>query len=93
MEMENEMSSVAPVVTGPPTKYEGRYRIKSPPQGLAPHNQVSWKVIAAVLDAYETADFWDLSVAVRGHKHGTKKVKGPQSFVRYCIRCGWLERA
>ncbi len=81
-----------PVVTGPATKYVGRYRLKSAPGPLAHHNQVSWNIIEAILNAYGSADFWDLAVAVRDHKHGTKKAKGPQSFVRYCIRSGWIER-
>ncbi len=79
--IEDDMHNVEPVVSGPPTKYAGRYRRGISPQGLAPHNLVSWKIIEAILDAYGVADFWDLAVAVRGHKHGTKKVKGPQSFV------------
>jgi hypothetical protein len=87
------MSSVEPVVTGPQTRFAGRYKILSRPQGLASRNLMSWKIIEAILDAYGTADFWDLSVAVRGHKFETKKVKGPQSFIRYCIRNGWLEKA
>ena len=87
------MSDVEPVVTGPATIYAGRYKLGSLPQSLASHNLKSWKIIETILDAYGTADFWDLAVAVRGHKHGTKKVKGPQSFVRYCIRSGWLSRA
>jgi hypothetical protein len=89
---ETEVDGVEPIVTGPPTKYEGVYRLGVAPQGLASHNLASWRVIEAILAAYGTADFWDLAVAVRGHKHGTQRVRGPQSFVRYCIRNGWLER-
>ena len=81
-----------PIVTGPPTKYAGRYRLKNRPERLVNHNYVSWKIIEAILEAYGSADFWDLAAAVRGHKHGTMKAKGPQSFVRYCIRSGWIER-
>ena len=87
------MSNVNPVVSGPETKYAGMYKIGTWPQTLIPHNLQSWRIIEAILDAYGCADFWDLSVAVRDHKHGTKNAKGPQSFVRYCIRSGWLERA
>ena len=87
------MDDVQPVVVGPPTKYAGTYKLGERPQTLALHNRASWKIIEAILDAYGTADFWDLAVAVRGHKHGTKGAKGPQSFVRYCIRSGWLEQA
>lgn len=87
------MDAVQPMVVGPPTKYAGRYKLGARPQDLAAHNLASWKIIEAILDAYGVADFWDLAVAVRGHKHGTKRAKGPQSFVRYCIRSSWLEQA
>lgn len=86
------MSKVDPVVIGPPTTHGGTYKLGEPPRSLMPHNLASWKVIEAILTAYGTADFWDLSVAVRGHKHGTKSAKGPQSFIRYCIKRGWLVR-
>lgn len=87
------MSDVDPVVTGPPTIYAGRYQLGIQPQSLASHNLRSWKIIEAIMNAYGAADFLDLAVAVRGHQHGTKKANGPQSFVRYCIRSGWLKRA
>jgi hypothetical protein len=86
------MNDFGPVVSGPTTKYGGMYRLKSRPERLVPHNQKSWKIIEAILDAYGSADFWDLAVAVRQHKHGTKRARGPQSFIRYCIRSGWIER-
>ncbi len=87
------MESPEPVVTGPATKYAGTYKLGDSPHSLLPHNLHSWRIIEAILVAYDTADFWDLAVAVRGHKHGKKRVRGPQSFVRYCIRSGWLVRA
>lgn len=80
-------------VIGRPTIDAGAYRIGSPPNRLAPHNQESWNIIEAILTAYGTADYYDLAVAVRRHKHGDKKAHGPQSFVSYCIRSGWLTRA
>jgi hypothetical protein len=86
------MSNIDPVVSGPDTKYAGVYKLGAPPQTLMAHNLQSWRIIQAILDAYGSADFWDLSVAVRGHKHGTKSAKGPQGFVRYCIKSGWLQR-
>jgi hypothetical protein len=85
------MSDVDPVVVAPPTKYAGPYKVGVRPQHLKQHNHVSWKIIEAILAADGTADFWDLAVAVRGHKHGTKGVRGPQGFVRYCITSGWIE--
>ena len=84
------MNDFDPVVMGSPTKYAGTYKLGVRPQRLAPHNLASWRIIEAILDAYGTADFWDLAVAVRGHKHGTKGVKDPQHFVSYCNRMGWL---
>lgn len=85
------MSDVQPVVTGPYTKYAGKkYRVGRPPGTMALHNHVSWMIIEAMIKAYGAREFWDLAVAVRGHKHGDKAAKGPQSFVRYCIREGWL---
>lgn len=82
-----------PIVTGRATKDAGRYKIGDRPQNLAAHNLVSWRIIEAILDAYGSADFYDLAVAVRGHVHGTKSASGPQSFVSYCIKCNWLVRA
>ncbi len=86
------MSSYQPVVTGPETKYAGMYKFGQAPQTLMSHNLKSWRIIEAILTAYGKADFWDLAVAVRGHKHGTKSAKGPQDFIRYCIKSGWLVR-
>lgn len=86
------MEKFQPMVTGPSSKYEGAYKLNSSPENLLQHNFVSWKIIEAILTAYGTADFWDLSVAVRGHKHGTKSARGPQDFVKYCIKNGWIER-
>lgn len=87
------MMKANPVVIGPPTSYAGTYKLGTAPARLLTHNQTSWRIIEAIFTAYGTAEFWDLSVAVRGHKHGTTASKGPQDFVRYCIRSGWLRRA
>ena len=87
------MTDSYPRVEGRPSKDSGLYRMGTPPEGLAAHNLASWKIINAILEAYETADYYDLAVAVRNHKHGTKAASGPQSFVSYCIRRGWLRRA
>jgi len=81
------------VVLGTPTKDAGRYKLAVRPQRLVSHNLASWRIIEAILDARGTADYYDLAVAVRGHQHGTKAASGPQSFVSYCIKAGWLERA
>ncbi len=82
-----------PLVQGTPTKDAGNYRLGAQPQSLAKHNLSSWRIIEAILHAYGTADYFDLAVAVRGHRHGTKSASGPQAFVSYCIRRGWLVRA
>lgn len=89
------MNSPEPsVVPSVPSKDAGLYKLGLPPaRPLAAHNQASWDIIAARLRARGTADYYDLSVAVRGHQHGTRSATGPQSFVSYCIRRGWLVRA
>lgn len=82
-----------PRVIGRTTKDAGTYKLGTTPLHLAPHNQQSWDIIAAILKAYGTADYYDLAVSVRQHRHGDKAASGPQSFVSYCIRSGWLQRA
>jgi hypothetical protein len=91
-DIEDDIGSL-PRVIGRPSKDAGLYKLGSMPSRLAPHNQASWNIIEAVLRAYGTAEFFDLAVAVRNHAHGDKAESGPQSFVSYCIRNGWLERA
>lgn len=86
------MQSVEPVVTGPETKYAGKYKRGVAPERLEENNLASWRVIDAILEAYGEADFWDLAVAVRGHKHYGETAGAPQKFVQYCINNGWLER-
>ena len=82
-----------PKVIGRATKDAGTYMLGTMPSRLAPHNQESWEIIAAILKAYGTADYFDLAVSVRQHKHGDKAASGPKSFVSYCIRSGWLKLA
>jgi hypothetical protein len=86
------MSDSIPTVSGRDTKDAGRYMLGTKPQGLAHHNLKSWRIIEAMLEARGSVDYYDLAVAVRGHEHGTKAARGPQSFVSYCIRRGWLRR-
>lgn len=81
-----------PRVIGRATKDAGVYKLGTTPSWLAPHNQESWDIIVAILKAYGRADYYDLAVSVRQHKHGDKAASGPQSFVSYCIRSGWLQR-
>lgn len=91
-EVDDELGAL-PRVIGRPSKDAGTYKLANTPNRLAPHNQASWNIIEAILRAYGTADFYDLSVAVRQHVHGDKAASGPQSFVSYCIRSGWIARA
>lgn len=91
-EFEDELGAL-PRVIGRPSKDAGTYKLAASPTRLASHNQASWNIIETILKAYGTADFYDLSVAVRQHVHGDKAASGPQSFVSYCIRSGWLVRA
>lgn len=81
-----------PTVISTPSKDAGRYKLGAKPVRLVAHNAASWRIIEAILEARGTADYYDLAVAVRGHEHGDKAAKGPQSFVSYCIKSGWLER-
>ena len=92
--MKNREASRMPVVTGNSTIYDGEYQLLYEPSALAPHNEGSWRIIYAIMLAYGSARFWDLCAAVRGHRHMDREKTGlgPQSFVRYCIRSGWLKR-
>lgn len=85
---------IEPIVTGPTTKYAGKsYRLGRPyyPEKNGKHtNAQSWAVIQAMFRLNASIDFWDLAVAVRHHRHGTQKARGPQSFIRYLIRSGHL---
>lgn len=91
-------TNIAPMVVPAPltdTKHDGMYKLtlKGHNRYHLPteHNDVSWQVIRFMLIAYDTVDFWDLCVAVRKHKHGTRAAKGPQSFVRYLKRLDLIE--
>lgn len=83
-----------PVVTGPRTKNSGkRYRLGKPLQrAMAHHNAVSWAIIEAIMAAYGSADYWDLACACRGHLHENDPddPRGPQHWIDYCIKNGWL---
>ncbi len=74
------------------SKYDGRYRISRQPVRMKLHNADSWAVVQAILIGKRTADFRDLAVAVRNHKHYGTDPGHPQNFIAYCIRSGWLER-
>ncbi|MEP5764373.1 MAG: hypothetical protein ABJ308_07255 [Halieaceae bacterium] len=86
------MTEHDPIIVGPESSYTGRYAIEAEPGRLAAHNAASWSVIDAMINAYGPRDFWDLAVAVRGHRHEGKFTGRPQNFVAYCIRSGWLRK-
>ena len=83
-----------PKVAGPHSDLEGTYTLGSEPAGLVVHNEVSWRIVKAILDAYGEADFWDLAVACRGHRHYGRADSGrpPQAFIEYCIERKWLKK-
>lgn len=82
------------------SKYAGQsYRRGRTPAGLLSHNAVSWSKIDAVLARRHLATYDELCGAALGHEPGTKRYQGrapslnAASFIRYCIRNGWLVRA
>jgi hypothetical protein len=83
-----------PLVTGPRSKHAGkRFRLgKAPQRQMARHNEVSWRIIVAIMEAYGSADYWDLACACRGHLHENNPDdrRGPQHWVDYCIKREWL---
>ena len=73
--------------------YEGTYIIKRLPKMSKSHNFESWNKIKNVIDRNGgKADFYQLSLEVEGHQHGTKTAAHPYQFITYCIRMGWLEK-
>jgi len=50
----------------------------------------SWEIVKTILEAYGDADFWDLACACRGHIHGVTRARGPQSWIRYLARSGYI---
>jgi hypothetical protein len=83
-----------PTVLLPDSKYDGLYKLnREPRKNLVPHNATSWNIVSAMFKAHQTADFRDLAVAVRNHKHYGTDERYPQNFIKYCIRSGWLSRA
>jgi len=84
----------APTYDQQKTKYKGWYKLGHTPERLTLHNLQSWRIIEAIMAAFGKAYFWDLVYACRLHRHcgRTKQDKGAQSWIRYCIRSGWLER-
>lgn len=69
------------------TKYAGRfYRIGRPPVSRVANDAASWDIIATVLKHRGVASFEHLAAAAFGHEH----YRGSLSFVRYCVRSGWL---
>ena len=73
--------------------YEGTYIVKRQQKPQKSHNLVSWNKIKNVIDRNGgKADFYQLSLVVKDHQHGTKTSVYPYQFITYCIRMGWLEK-
>lgn len=74
--------------------YDGSYFLaRSPSRPLVAHNATSWSIVETILIARGSADFRDMAVAVRNHRHYGTDEGHPQEFIKYCIRRGWLKRA
>jgi hypothetical protein len=54
-------------------------------------NEESYAKIRAYLERRGRATVRQLADLIPFHKHGTARAKGPESFVRYCIRNEWLQ--
>ena len=86
------MNKLEPIVTGPHNKYAGkRYRLNPQKTPAFKHtgtntNAESWAVIEAMFKLNKSLDYWDLCVACRHHKHGTKAANSPQAWINYLIR-------
>ena len=86
-----------PRIIGIHTKFDGRYVLGNPPQfhkgRYTPAVQGSWKIVEAILTSRREAEFWVLAVAVTGHRDdGVRRLRGPQSIIRYFARNGWIKR-
>ena len=79
-------------IEGRPSQAEGMYSLGNPPKNLAPHNLRSFSIVAAMLANGESRDYWDLAVAVMGHRSGTAAARATAaaSFIRYCAKSGWI---
>ncbi len=71
----------------------GFYIINKSPKRLAEHNATSWEKIENLFNSKSgiKAHYDELCSVVIGHKHGTKGVHGPEPFIKYCIKNGWLK--
>ena len=65
---------------------------KVDPYNMAVHNRVSWDKILRVFKTRKVVSYRDLKDATAGHKHGDAAHHGRDSgsFVRYCMREGWI---
>lgn len=64
-----------------------RLVLGNPPNHMtAHHNNASWSVVVAIMQAYGGASLEDLAAAVSQHRHRD----GGNGFVKYCLRRGWL---
>jgi hypothetical protein len=68
---------------------------KEPSRKLKDHNEVSWRIIRGAFQAEKagTVSGDTLCSLVRNHVHGDKSRHGPQAFLDYCVKVGWLKVA
>ena len=73
------------------SKHDGkRYRIGKEPVRMAHHNEVTWRRLREQVQLNGELHYQTLVKLAVGHVSGSKGHPHPQSFVRYCIRSGWL---
>jgi len=90
----DEIGPEEPVASLGESKYDGKYyRIGRTPERMATHNDVTWRRLAEHLEHKGKAHYRALVKLAEGHVSGTKSSPRPQSFIRYCIRSGWLKEA
>jgi len=69
------------------------YKLDRTPNSMLAHNQISWDKLWNHLALNGKLHYQTLVRLAEGHKSDTKTAPGPASFVRYCIRSGWLKVA
>ena len=76
------------------SKYDNAfYSVAEQPESMKPHNQASWDKLFRHLSLNRKLHYQTLVKLAEGHVLGSKRAPAPASFVRYCIRCGWLKAA
>lgn len=73
-----------------------RYKLGRPydaQQKSTNSNYESWQVILAMFALAPVHDYGDLCVACRHHRHGDGSKHGPEPWIDYLIKNGWLVEA